>query len=474
MPENRISALIGKLIGYMMTARIDIKNSGAKENDIVLQACEYNATVSRPAWLQSISGQGSGIVLESTARELHLNVDCIGSGNLKIWLHACNVSVSETDGKRLPVWVDYTYFKICESVIFDTVTPTWHDSSFYIEKKVEDGERISMDIRWQPHAYIGDEIQDIINAFIANEFMKLQNENWKTLVINTAMECHFSVLGTCVPRDSLVKIEEMVGCKFYVDRFVQDVNPISLHYGSPVKNDLLTETALSKCIKDPTQHRFKTRNTLLDINKHVFPYMFEVKSNYLILDTGCLRLDVRLNRKKHLGITAFNFNQIQETSIPDWKEYELYKSTEFDESMITFCMKEYLESVLEKYDESEIILFEIYNVKFYIDKSRNYIKPFPQEVLSENRAISLGYSYIKDCLLHCHVVPFPLGVLGDESHKWGRYPLHYVKEYYEYAGKALKVIMERNDLKTEKNKIQELKDECEKCMMIKYLNLGTL
>ena len=56
----------------------------------------------------------------------------------------------------------------------------------------------------------------------------------------------------------------------------------------------------------------------------------------------------------------------------------------------------------------------------------------------------------------------------DENHKWGKYPLHYLSEYYDYGYQAMKIVASEKSLECEKQSLSELKKSCETEMLKKY------
>ncbi len=53
--------------------------------------------------------------------------------------------------KRIPYWIDYTKFCVNDKVIFDTLTPAWHDKPYSCDMKVEAGQEIKIQVQWLPH-----------------------------------------------------------------------------------------------------------------------------------------------------------------------------------------------------------------------------------------------------------------------------------------------------------------------------------
>ena len=140
---NPLSSLL-PLAEDIVTARIDIKNAGAGENDIeIVEMSDKDAVEITPAWFNK---NGHGHVITSTAGKLDMRLRCNESGTLGIFLRAKDVR--DANNKRVPLWAYYKNFTVDGENVFDTVHPVWHDAPYIFRKKVTDGETIALHVEW--------------------------------------------------------------------------------------------------------------------------------------------------------------------------------------------------------------------------------------------------------------------------------------------------------------------------------------
>ena len=134
-----------KILNFV-TARIDIKNSAAPENDVeILDISDADAKIKSPDWMRK---NGNGRVIKSEKGALSFKLKCTGSGKLSIKLKGNDVR--NADGKRIPVWVQYSKLEVDGKVIFDSLTPAWHDRPFTFTLDVSDGQILEVKAEWTP------------------------------------------------------------------------------------------------------------------------------------------------------------------------------------------------------------------------------------------------------------------------------------------------------------------------------------
>ena len=138
---------MNKLLKYI-TARIDIKNSGLKDNDIIiLENSDISSKVEIPVWYSD--DEGIGHVVNSQKGVIDLKVKCIGKGDFEIYLRG--LDFRDNVDQRFPIYIDYTKFYINGECIFDSRVSVCHDHYYnYVKYDVEDGEIIDMHIEWEP------------------------------------------------------------------------------------------------------------------------------------------------------------------------------------------------------------------------------------------------------------------------------------------------------------------------------------
>ena len=126
-------------------ARIDLKNSGAASNKVdILELSDEGAAVSEPEWFRDENGVG--LVVESSAGGIELNLRCEGAGELQIALRGKDLRGAH--GERVPRWVEYLSFEVDGERMFDGVVSAWHDRPYKTKRPVEDGQIVKISLSW--------------------------------------------------------------------------------------------------------------------------------------------------------------------------------------------------------------------------------------------------------------------------------------------------------------------------------------
>ena len=289
---------------------------------------------------------------------------------------------------------------------------------------------------------------------------------------------HISILGSCIARDVFSMHENDGG--FKIDRFVQANSPVCLEAGSIFTLEICGETEKRIDELISALKSFDRRMLKVEWKKETFSYLAEAKSDFIILDTVTLRWDMlRHCSELNSYITTYfrkEINALLKEGLiyPDAEEISLFQIP--DEEFEGY-MENYVRHVLELYDESCIILLEVAPVPFAAGKS--VITTFDE---ARNRKweanLARGFAFLKKRLPGAHVIEFPQGVLADEHHKWGRAPLHFVQEYYDYSLEAVEIITgrflspdaEKASLKELKEKYNEIFRQKYTPLFVKYIN----
>lgn len=132
-----------------MTARIDIQlvsNGGDFQIDSV---SDEFAKVTKPKWFQR--DDKVGYCIHSHSGKLEFLAKATTDGKVILWLRGMDKRYPEDNSKRIPYWIDYTKFMVDEDLIFDKITPTWHDQPYRYQKNVKAGEEIKIKVEWLPH-----------------------------------------------------------------------------------------------------------------------------------------------------------------------------------------------------------------------------------------------------------------------------------------------------------------------------------
>ena len=74
-----------------------------------------------------------------------------GDGQVRLWLLGLDIRKPDDKSKRIPYWIDYTKLTVNGRVLFDKLTPVWHDKPYRYNLDVKDGDEITVSVEWQPH-----------------------------------------------------------------------------------------------------------------------------------------------------------------------------------------------------------------------------------------------------------------------------------------------------------------------------------
>lgn len=226
----RISQLVLDVLRMCLTARIDIKNKG-EGCDLDIKLSDVEARIEKPDWF---SEGGHGYVISSKALELSIEATCEKDGEFHLILRGSDVRDAES-GAQIPAWVDYQSLEVNGEEILETSVPVWHNIPYTYKRQVKNGEKISLKISWRPHISNWQELEHEVECLGKNRLHELYCEQMALTIQgkpiaesrkNYKTPMHISVMGVCISRDMV----GMLGDKVIVDRFIQDISPISLGY----------------------------------------------------------------------------------------------------------------------------------------------------------------------------------------------------------------------------------------------------
>lgn len=130
------------------TARIDIKLITTAGDFQILSVSDNKATVWKPAWFQK---GGIGYQIQSYAGKLEFIFKATVDSRVSLSLLGLDVRTPEDNSKRIPYWIDYTKLIVNGKMIFDKLTPTWHDKPYRCNINAKANEEIKIQIEWLPH-----------------------------------------------------------------------------------------------------------------------------------------------------------------------------------------------------------------------------------------------------------------------------------------------------------------------------------
>lgn len=130
------------------TARIDVKLVTDKGDFQIVSVSDDKATVLRPGWFQK---GGIGYQIQSCGSKLTIIAKTTANGQILLWLMGLDIRTPKDNSKRIPCWIDYTKLTVNGKIIFDKITPAWHDKSYYCAFDVKTDEEITFEVEWLPH-----------------------------------------------------------------------------------------------------------------------------------------------------------------------------------------------------------------------------------------------------------------------------------------------------------------------------------
>lgn len=255
----------------------------------------------------------------------------------------------------------------------------------------------------------------------------------------------FNIFGACVSRDLFPK-----DCPYEIRQYVSFSSPLSVYQN---KGDrILTEEDLAG-----VEHgsAFSKRCLLLDHNKTGLAYLFQKPSDYLLVDFTDIRLPILCyGNNNYLTRTNLILNN-REYFDRLFGSYRSHVVTKPEEALE--CVKWLGSQILMHYAPERIILNRYDMAEQYLAtdgtlQSYSYIK----HIRRVNGILKgMNDCFEEMCGGRCHVIEMPEGMIADEKHHWGNYPLHYVRDYYAYAYEALQHI-----LSTQSAVPQAMREKC--------------
>ena len=140
--------LIHKFSDYF-TSRIDLKLVSTSEGKLkILSASDEKATIKRAGWLPK---NESGYFIQSYAGKMEIIAKATADGQINLDLRGLDVRNPEDKSKRIPYWIDYTKLVVNGEVLFEELTPVWHNKPFKYNMNANADEEIKIEVEWQPH-----------------------------------------------------------------------------------------------------------------------------------------------------------------------------------------------------------------------------------------------------------------------------------------------------------------------------------
>lgn len=265
----------------------------------------------------------------------------------------------------------------------------------------------------------------------------------------------FNLAGSCVIRDIFGLRDNDAG--YEIRHFSNFFSPFYLFE----KGLDVDEEAFWKS-DTPNLRSYPKRSVLLDVTRRSLDAVIRDRADYLLLDTTNLRCKYfEFENGCRCYATEKNFfEKMAELSIfPRLKQVLGCDHLNRDE--MRRRLKKYAELILSAYRPEQIILFHALHSCTYWNREDGGLYHFrDRDTLSlENYVMDFGFECLREFLQGCHVIEMPDGMFGDSEHKWGRHPLHFTREFYDYGLSAIETILKNLPRKEEENALEKLRQE---------------
>ena len=129
--------------------RLDVKMLTTNRADFqIISVSDDRAEIRKPEWFNR---DGVGYIIQSYVGSLDIVFDVVDGGLINLSLKGLFYTDPNKKSKHIPYWVDYTKFTVNDNVVFDELTPVWHDAPYNYKFEANAGEEIKISVEWLPH-----------------------------------------------------------------------------------------------------------------------------------------------------------------------------------------------------------------------------------------------------------------------------------------------------------------------------------
>ncbi len=256
--------------------------------------------------------------------------------------------------------------------------------------------------------------------------------------MQTDNKIHLSLLGGS-PLIDILALQGEAGT-YTVDRSVLNIHPVSMFQDSPLLTD--GDSYLSQ-VRSKSEDII--RSVKLDMEKGIFDYIAEVSSDYILVDTYALGLEMVQTDKGYATIIEPGFlTRAAAAGVVGAISHITY--SKLDKNLLTESLDALADKLTELFAADRIILVEYKAASFVYNTATGRCNAFgKQQVSALNEAMQFGFNHLKTRLPEAHIIPAPVYILGNVAHKNGSSPVNYVADYYKYAFNALNSIIFASD-----------------------------
>ncbi len=144
---NAEAQIMHKLSRFF-TGRVDFKFWSTEGDFQLLSVSDDRAEVLKPDWFQK---GGIGYVIMSHTGKVEFVVKATANGRVNFDFRGMWVQDPEDKTKLIPYWIDYTKLIVNGQIIFDKITPAWHDQPYFYTMEAKANEEIKVQFEWLPH-----------------------------------------------------------------------------------------------------------------------------------------------------------------------------------------------------------------------------------------------------------------------------------------------------------------------------------
>lgn len=276
------------------------------------------------------------------------------------------------------------------------------------------------------------------------------------------MKPNICIYGRCVARDLFeIGRPENKESKYTICQYLSDVNLLKHEHKqcTSVRDiGLSKEQFVELPFFGESIPKYVRRMIYVDLCNAGYEYLFAKEADYLLIDPSILSIPLYVSEDRILT-KSFRFTQYQKQLanyglIEHLEQYHILDISKMDRQLCKKNIQAMLEKILEHFREEQIILLEVKQADILLSHGilQNY--PLREELL---RFQSDCYNLICSLLPNAHKITFPEYFrIADSAHKWGKHPMHFIKEYYQYALQAVDIICQNHTREQEANELEKL------------------
>lgn len=276
------------------------------------------------------------------------------------------------------------------------------------------------------------------------------------------MQPNISIYGRCVARDLFeIGRPENEESKYTICQYLSNVNLLK-HEHKQCENvkdiGLSRDQFVEFSFFGETIPKYVRRMIYVDLCNAGYEYLFAKEADYLLFDPSVLSTPLFASEE---GILTKSFwfskyqNQLANHGlIENLSRYHTVDISKLDRELCKKSIQAMLGKILERFREEQIILLEVKQADILLSRGILQYYPLHSELI---RFQSECYNLICNLLPNAHKITFPEYFrIADSAHKWGKHPMHFVKEYYQYALQAVDIICQNYTREQEANELEKL------------------